>query len=462
MNTIFCIAAGQKHTRKIPNKINKRHLYLNYGLLSIATNLEKMGLSPIQLQGNFDDPQQTLSECINLGLTDSGWPVLISIPSFYAVSWVREFVSLLRDIKPLQKIIVGGRWVVAGRGEHLNALLGGVDLVVDGIAEPFLASIISKFAPRGGAGRLLVTPERSPENYRLNYSLLHCREIYQPSIEVSRGCGLGCSFCQEKDERLQPLKPARAIIEELKSILIVDSHGAMRPYFEASIFAPNKKWTRALYECKSDAGMDFQWRTEARVDSISSGNIEVLAESGLRVIDLGLESASPIQLLRMGKTDNPHVYLSRASALLKTAHSLGIRTKVNILLFAGETSESISQTVDWLEKHRQYITGLSVGPVMVFGWRDSIQGYLAELGGYGASLAHEPHIAGVHELNLSPEIDKQAALEISRNISRSFMTAKRFYELKSFSYLPRSYSYSDFVSDVLSDRAEFSFDTSEL
>lgn len=458
---IFCVAAGQEQTRKAITIVNRKHLYLNYGLLSLATSLEKMGFEPIQIQGNFDTPNITFRSCIELGMFDTDWPVLISIPSFYALSWARLFISEIRSIKPEQKIIVGGRWVVGGRQQRLSEVLGGVDLVVDGIGEDALFSAIVNFIPKARNAIIPINVSKGVL-HPLNYDLLHLRKMYQPSIEIARGCGMGCSFCQERDEQLTPLKKPINIINEVAKTVVEDEYGKMTPYLEASVFVPNRSWAEEFRQASHDYGTPFQWRAEARVDSVSTDVLETLAESGLKVLDVGLESASEQQLMRMRKTKDPRQYLDRASKLLKKAHSLGIAVKVNVLLFAGETHDSIAETTSWLELHRECVSGVSVGPVMGFGWPESIRNYMDELVTYGASSASTQSILGVNHLNLSDDIDFDESLAISKNISRAFMSAEQYYFLKAFSYLPRDYSFGQFSKDVLSSEDRYSFDTASL
>lgn len=463
MKKLFFIAAGQEHTRKIPNTINQRHLYLNYGLLTLATMLSRRGLDTVQIQGNFDPPSHTFNKCNELGLSHSPLPVFLSIPSFYALSWARKFVELAKRQNPDRKIIVGGRWVVDGHPELLKEQLGRVDLVVDGLGEQQVEMLFDRYIrPYVGSEHHVVVQFGNRRLAQLDYSLLFERREYQPSIEIARGCGLGCSFCQERDEQLSPLKAPLSIVEELKAAVLTDDYRTMTPYFEASVFAPGAAWTTELRQTFDSNGVSLRWRTEARVDSITPDRVTSLAAAGLSVLDLGLESASPVQLERMEKTKDPERYLRRASDLLFAAKANGIRVKVNVLLFAGETKDSIEQTTQWLEQHRECITGLSVGPVMVFGWPSKTAGYLEELKSFGAEPVQKPALVGIQELHLSKEIDAQAAHEMARTISRRFMNADQYFDLKSFSYLPRTYTYENFVRDALAASGDVSFDTSVL
>ena len=460
MGNVICISAGQLITKKHNNRINRRNQYLNYGLLSLASVLKRHQLAPIVIHGHFDTPEETLAIAIKHGLETTPYPVLLSIPSYYAVSWANRFITLTKEILPNLQIVVGGRWVIANRPDLLQALVPGADQIVRGLAENSVVKIVT--------GETAITPFWQPGNHAdaekassLDYSLLHQRHLYQPSIEIARGCGMRCTFCQEKDEKLQPLKPPKQLVAELGSTLLNDSLVEMTPYFETSMFVPNPKWIGGLRAALDQAEMQISWRTEARVDTIKPELVPALAASGLSIIDVGLESASPTQLRRMHKTRDPKRYLERASALLRTCAENGIRVKVNILLFAGENSDTIQETLHWLEAHRDSIYGVSVSPVIAFGWPEDTDAYLGSLAEWGATRSHSP-CAGVTHLNLSDDLNYEDSLTIARFMSRQFMRASQYFTLKSFSYFPRDYSFESFLSDIGHEPGSHSFSTAFL
>ncbi len=457
MDKVFCISAGQLMVKKTTNEIHKKNRYLNYGLLSLATELKNDGFDTVQIHGNFEEPIKILEICISLGLDQSSMPILISIPSFYAVSWVNEFILLAKERSKARQIILGGRWVIADKPELTKEIIPEADIVVSGLANTKIVNIVTSCSTNTSIPNNLVPEYIEKGNYpSLDYSILYERSLYNPSIEVSRGCGMGCSFCQEKDEKINPLKPPKDIITEIKETIISDDLPTMKFYFEASMFIPNAKWVKKLIIHKDKVELDFEWRTEARVDTVNPKLIPLLARSGLKVLDLGLESASPKQLLRMKKTKKPESYLLRASKLLKKAYEYNIYIKINVLLTAGETEETINTTVKWLETHKKYIKGVSVGPVIVFGWKQDIKCYIEELSGYGASVSHSPTV-GVTHLNLSNEINYQRSIDISSEISQRFMTDEDYFYLKSFSYFSRDYTFDNFLTDVSQDSLNLNF-----
>jgi len=448
MYDVYCISAGQLNVKKDANIINKKNNYLNYGLLSLASIIERCGLSPIQLHGHFSEPREFADYCINLGIAGTQFPILISIPSFYAISWVYDFTKILKNELKIKEIVIGGRWVIDGEIDQLAKLLPYADKIVDGLGENQISTLLN----------------RKVENVSgyapLNYALVDKRELYQPSVEVSRGCGMKCDFCQERDEKLQPLKSPLMITSEVTDILLADDLNPMSPYFEASMFKPTLPWLEELIEQRELHSHSYLWRAESRADTFQLKQIPALAKAGMRVLDLGLESASPTQIRQMGKSKTPAKYLSRASNLLEQAHEAAINVKVNVLLYAGETSKTIDETYKWLDQHRNYIKGVSVGPVLAFGWDNRKSNFIKSLESCGASVCYERSFTGVTSFNLSESIDHKESLKISKELSRDFMTAKDYFDLKSFSYFSRDYKYRDFLKDIKHEKGNYSFDVS--
>ena len=55
---------------------------------------------------------------------------------------------------------------------------------------------------------------------------------------------------------------------------------------------------------------------------------------------------------------------------------------------------------------------------------------------------------GIAEIHPSIDISNKDAEFLSLEASRRYMTKKDYFDLKSFSYYPRIYSYNDFETDV--------------
>jgi hypothetical protein len=284
----------------------------------------------------------------------------------------------------------------------------------------------------------------------LNYQILDNCDSYQPSIEVSRGCGMGCSFCAEKDVALTQIESPNRIISKIIKCQEQYNSVDIRPYFEASYFRPSHKWATEFATLYRRHDLDIKWRCESRVDALSPGTLEALAGAGLKIIDLGLESASSRQLRAMNKTTSPGTYLKRASTFLNECRKVGVWVKVNILMYPGEGLDSLGETREWLSTHAECIKGLSVGPLVIYRF-DKSRKYLDSLTALGAALVGGDSLdkEGFANLHLSRAIDHETAEHLSTEICQDFMTDEDYFDLKGFSYLPRGYSFKQF-QEVLS------------
>jgi radical SAM superfamily enzyme YgiQ (UPF0313 family) len=445
---VLCVSAGLTAPKKRDNLLSRQHLYLNYGLVGLATLLARQGRPAQVFHGNFHDPTKFAADLGAQGLLPVDSPLLLSLPSSFAIPWANEFCRSVKAIAPRSKIVVGGRWVVAQDGGWIRARIPGVDLVVFGTAETRILSIAGAAAQIPFTDRALSQAPEPPlaQLPTHDYSLLHRFTDFQPAVEVSRGCGMGCSFCAEASVKLSEMKDAELVAEELR--MCSDLYGgSIRPYFQASYFRPSTHWIAAFGKCYQRLERAIPWRTETRVDGLSPPMIEMLARSGLAVLDLGLESASASQLVAMGKSRTPSTYLRRASELLRACKDNGVWAKVNVLLYPGETRETIEETVTWLQQHRSLVKGVSVGPTIVYRYGSASAEYLASLKRLGAWAVddHALDQQGYALLHLSNELSHEESVAISMDVSRQFMSSQDYYDLKSFSYFPRTFTFDNFV-----------------
>lgn len=440
---VICISAGQNQPKKADSIIARRHRYLNYGLMKLASILDRNGYPAIVIHGLFNTPEETVCACITYGIKESSFPILLSIPSFYALEWSREFIAIIKIMCPGKQVIVGGRWVIGNNPVWLKTYLNA-DMIVPGRVENEIIDIIRNSA---SCTRRIGYSSQVASNESINYKCLHEAELFQPSIEVSSGCGMGCTFCEERDQALTKLKPASAVATEMNNVEVIDGLITISPYLESSMFVANNAWAINLHQERTSLGVTCNWRVESRVDKLKPNNMELLAKAGLKVIDLGLESASHEQLLRMNKSTKPADYLAAALDLINAAHESNIWLKLNILLYPGETAKSISETANWLAQIKNKIKGVSVGPVIIYGADGATSEFAKDISKYGAT-AFASGIVGVTNVHISNEISHEKAISISSELSREFMCANDYFDLKSFSYFSRDYSRTDFLKDI--------------
>jgi len=431
------------------------HLYLNYGFLGLATLIKNSGNNVSFYQGELFSPMDLIDYLVKHYHNIDEKIIFISIPSFFAVTWGREFIQLVRK-KLNSKIIMGGRWVLSNKKWALKEY-ADVDVIVNGQAEGIIEDLL---VGKNNVKKPFYIDAASTKGMgvfkEFDYQLLYDFKKFSPCIEISRGCGYGCEFCADKDVPLTALKAPEGIINEILDVNNVYGEDDLKFYFQASIFYPTKAWIEEFHKLFVQSKLKSQWRCETRADiNLKEENIKLLSLSGLKVIDIGLESGSPIQLKRMQKTNKAKNYLDKAHELMRHCHKYGIWVKVNILLYPGETYNTINETIKFLESNKKYIKGLSVYPTLIYGSDQHALNFLSEIDKYGASaLNGRIEETGITYLNLSSEITFEDAKLLSVNIPKLFMTQEDYFDLKSFSYFPRGYKYNAFIKHISNIKQE--------
>ncbi|WP_186109404.1 B12-binding domain-containing radical SAM protein [Burkholderia gladioli] len=442
-SVVTFVSAGMYSPKKRDHPLARRQLYLNYGALSLATKLQLAGHDVALIHGEHRSPEEVLSRLRENDRFPSIYPLMISIPSFYALPWAKVFCNLARAVDPNCRIVVGGRWVVGPDSLWLRGMLPEADVLAPGLSEGIVERLLTE------SPVLSRIAEPTPD-FTLNHLLVDGYRKYQPSVEASRGCGMGCAFCEERDIRVEKLGDAAALAASMQLVHEQYDGEEIHPYLQSSMFMPTESWASSFANETARIGLDIAWRTETRVDVMTPQTLAHLVEAGLRVLDLGLETASPRQILGMRKSDNPDRYLRRASDLLAACRDYGVKAKVNVLLYAGETSETLAETTDWLEGHRDSVTGVSVGPVVAYGPPKTATLLLDEWRSLGARPVDEfaAVTTGITTMHLSEDFPAEAAETASLELSRRFMDEDAYFALKSFSYYPRDYGRADFERDI--------------
>jgi radical SAM superfamily enzyme YgiQ (UPF0313 family) len=446
-NKIIFVSSGM-----LTNKKEHQHkqLYINYGFLNLASIVNKEKHNVQVYQGENYSPQEMLDIIVKNSPLSVELPIFLSIPSYYAVEWAKSFIIQVKKKNENFKIIIGGRWVLSDKEWSLK-VFNNVDIIVHGQAEDIIINLLDKvnsyFQEKyiDNSKSKNKTPLSS-----LDYNLLYDFKRYSPSIELARGCGFGCDFCADKDVPLSQMKEPHILIKEIINILESYSSEKLNFYFESSIFKPTESWASSFYDLYIKNNLNILWRSETRADvQLSDKILNTLASSGLKILDVGLESASHQQLKNMEKTTKPKSYLEKASKLLEKCYEYGIWVKINIMLYPGETIETISETMNFLDEHKKYIKGISAYPMVAYGTDYHASYFLKHIEKFGANaIDNKIDDSGITVLNLSKEITNHKAKDIAIQICKKYMSRKDYYDLKSFNYFPIDYSYSDFSKNI--------------
>lgn len=433
------IASGMKKSKKPFIKNSVENIYLNYGLLGLGSILYDKGYTKVKMfQGDSKTIQEMFDEIASteVDIKEIKYPVFISVPSFFAISWAIEFINEIKSKSPNIKIILGGRWVLDQNLDWCKKIFTNVDFFSLGCSDEIIDMLLE---PNNWSRYQSVQISKKPFS-RFHFNILNNFKEYQPVIEICRGCGRGCEFCLEKHYPVSIIKSAEEVILEAKSISEIYGTDDLNFYFQASIFNPSVTWSKEFLDLYKKYNMKFHWRFETRVDTISLESLEILVEAGLKVIDLGLESASVHQIERMGKSKNPKKYLARADKLLHKMYELGIWSKINLLLYVGETNKTINETIVWLEERREYIKGVSVNPIIVYLNGNQTQDFIKYIDEETLIEVNRENLDkfGYTFISLSKEIDIVKSQEITNMLVKKFMTNEDYLMLKNVCYTRRS------------------------
>ena len=368
---IFCLSPAV-NGRQQEKSFNTDKLYLNYGLLGLATLLSEMGHEVKMMQSDGMTLEQFRPK-IEQYLAEAD-ALLVSLPSFFEIDTAIDVLKIVRRQYPHIRVMLGGRWTVDRNLNFIQRKFAGlIHMICRGCPDDHLPEVLAALmAPDRNRESPFVSKEYqySKAFHHFDYTILHDFRKYQPVIEASRGCPGKCKFCQESNYTYFKLKSPEAIIDEIESICEQYKADDLNFYLQGAMVNPDVEWAAAFKKLYDERHLRCGLRFESRVDFLKPESVKILAGAGLKVIDLGLESASPTMLQRMNKTRTPEDYLKKAEAILSAAAEVDVKCKLNILLFAGETQGTWGETMAWLRSMKaQYgngFGGVSANPLTIY------------------------------------------------------------------------------------------------
>jgi len=171
------------------------------------------------------------------------------------------------------------------------------------------------------------------------------------SMETSRGCPNNCAFCfgllfnKRKWRSIEPTK----VIENIK--FVVDKFKVNNIWFPDDNYFNDIKRANKIAEGIINEGLDIHWNCEAHVNSLSEftdKNLSKIEKSGLRWLELGVESGSQKILDLINKNITPKQVISLNKKLKDLDN---IIPKYNFISgFPSETDEDLKKTTDLILK----------------------------------------------------------------------------------------------------------------
>jgi radical SAM superfamily enzyme YgiQ (UPF0313 family) len=176
-----------------------------------------------------------------------------------------------------------------------------------------------------------------------------------PIVEImsSRGCPYHCHFCHNTESHVWPFTAERTVSN---AELILEWMSRERVFFVDDIFALRADRMLSILAEADRQGIELRKKTQffVHVNHLDTERLAAIDAYQPMEMQMGVESGDDGMLRAMGKTFKADLAEDR----LRELHRRGHRVACLFLMgFPGETKQSLQNTVDFVERNRQYMSG---------------------------------------------------------------------------------------------------------
>lgn len=162
----------------------------------------------------------------------------------------------------------------------------------------------------------------------------------------SRGCVYSCDYCPYPVNYKWRERKVEKVLDEIE--YGVDKFGAKALLFRDPLFSVNRKRARQIAEGIIQRGINIKWACETRLDLLNEDLIETFYASGLRVINIGVES-SDVEVLK--KIDRIPIPVQHQERIVKFCDKIGIRVSAFYVLgLPDDSPEKIRSSVEYAKR----------------------------------------------------------------------------------------------------------------
>lgn len=180
---------------------------------------------------------------------------------------------------------------------------------------------------------------------RFRYQIVTGKGITLPMLG-SRGCPYTCNYCPYLVNSKYRVRSPESIVNEIR--YLTAKYNIRGIAFRDPNLTFDKKRAREFSELLLRHNLNVRWGMEARTDRLDSELIDLLFRSGLRSIEVGVESANH-QTLRGNR--RKAIANSQQEMIIDRCHKLGIRVIANYTLgLPNDTIEGIRETIRYAKK----------------------------------------------------------------------------------------------------------------
>lgn len=367
----------------VPRYANKNQYYIfPYGLAYVSANMKKYGFNVFTL--NLCHHEESVEILLSEKIKDHNINVVCTGAMSFHWAEVEDIINSVKKINPDIITVVGGAIITAdiqlalenmqidygviGEGEETvvdlaDALCKNRDITtVKGIGYLDADKKLCLTEPRPPIKDLDSLPFPDYEGLEFD-KWLEIDWVEQPSIKgllfdlndrqrlaeinTSRSCPFNCTFCFHplgNKYRQRSLDNVFEEIDYLKEKYDITLINVLDELF-------SRDEARILEFATRIKKYNIKWMAQWRVDTVNEHIIQIVKDSNVLTLGLGVESLSNTVLKSMKK----RITKEEIENAYQICDKIGVRTGSNIIFGdIAETEETIRESLDWWKSHQQY------------------------------------------------------------------------------------------------------------
>ncbi len=184
-----------------------------------------------------------------------------------------------------------------------------------------------------------------------------CRESPAMTIETSRGCVWGCSYCTKAVfGRNFRYKSPQRVVDEFKRMI---GFGYKEIHVTDDMFTTNKERVKEICRLMKEQDVKVTWACPngIRADRTDEELIQLMHDAGCYRVSFGVESGNQQILNNIDKQQT----LEQVRNAFKACNKVGMETHAYLILgLPGETEETMQQTIDFAKEIKPTIAKFDI------------------------------------------------------------------------------------------------------
>lgn len=257
----------------------------------------------------------------------------------------------IKRIYPVSTCVIGGMHASALPEQTLKESM--FDIIVKGEGEQALLDIMKDNIKSGVIYSSPLDIDKIPQpafdliDIKSSLSEIRSDKVLTRkcmTVCLSRGCPFNCRFCSSEIVWKRNIRwhSTKYSIDQIK--YLISNYGIDSISFVDDEFFSNKDFYVLVKELKK---LNLVWECQARVTSVTKEKLELIKDSGCRLIKFGIESGSDkiLSYLKMGS-----ITVKDADNAIRLCKEVGINCYASFIIGSPqETVDDIIKTIDFIE-----------------------------------------------------------------------------------------------------------------